>query len=472
MKKIFDVAIFGGGVVGASIFNKVLRCGKSAILIELNDIASGESKANSGIIHAGFDAMPNTNKARLNVLGSKIYPSLCKHLGVPYKKVGAYVLGNDINVINELYQRGIKNGLNKASLQILKEKELHNRIPNLNDNIKLGLFAKNSAIVNPYLLTICLAEEAVVLGGECKTFFKTKSIKQNGRIFEIIGNTQTIFAKKIVNASGFGYNNVAKLLGTEKYDIEFRRGEYYVLDNTEKNLVSSTMFPLPTKDGKGILITPTADGNILVGPNSVVAENVAKTTFEGLKDIKNKSSLLINNINIKKAIREFSGIRTVVGNDFVIEKSKVNKNVINIAGICSPGLSSAPAIALEVIDLLGIKNKEIHIPEFYPYVLAKDLPKSKFNKLVKENPSYGNVICKCEMITEGDIISALHRPIPVYTIDGIKRRVRAGMGRCQGGFCMDKVAKIIANENNISLSQVIKEYPKSQIMKNDVNFGK
>lgn len=468
MQKIFDVAVFGGGVIGASVFNGVVRAGKRCVLLELNDIASGETKANSAIIHAGFDAKEGTLKAKYNVLGSKMYPAICKRLGVPYKKCGAYVLGNDLSVIEELYNRGITNGIKKSQLEIVKGKELKNRIPNLNQKVKYGLFAKTSAIVSPYLLTICLCEEAVLNGGVCYTFFNTTSINFNGKYFEIKGNEQTICAKQIVNASGFGYNDVANLLGTEKYDIEFKRGEYFVLDHSEKDVVNATIFPLPTKDGKGILVTPTVDENILVGPTAMPSINDCRTSSDGLQLIKIKSSALIDNINLKKAIRVFAGERTIVGNDFVVEKSKINNNVINIAGICSPGLSSAPAIALDVLEMLGIKNVEVKSKRIEPYILAKDLPKAKYNALVKQDERYGKIICKCEMITEGDIVNALHRPIPVYTIDGIKRRVRAGMGRCQGGFCMDKVAKIIARENKIPFEWVKKEYPNSEIVVGDI----
>ena len=469
MQKVFDVAVFGGGIVGASIFNKLCRIGKKCVLIEKNDIASGATKANSAIIHAGFDAMPGTLKAKFNVLGSKIYPAICKRLGVPYKKIGAYVLGNDIDVVNELYARGIKNGLTKNYMKILNQEQLKSKIPNLNENITYGLYAKNSAIVNPYLLTICLCEEAVINGGKCYTFFDTKSIKNENNHFDIFGNNQHILAKQIINACGYGYNDLAEILGTEKYEIEYKRGEYFVLDNTEKHITPATLFPLPSKLGKGVLVTPTVDGNILVGPNAVTGENITITTTDGLNDIKQKSASLITNINLKKTIRQFSGIRCIVGNDFVVEKSKKVPRVINIAGICSPGLSSAPAIAEYVVHLLGYKNIEKKFNKLQPYLLAKDLSSKKYNALVRQNPSYGKVICKCEMITQGDIEFALHRPIKVSTIDGIKRRVRAGMGRCQGGFCMDKVAKIIAKENKIDLLDVTKEYPNSNIYVDNID---
>lgn len=463
MQKIFDFAVFGGGIIGASIFNKLCKMGKNCVLIELNDIASGATKANSAIIHAGFDAKPNTLKAKFNVEGSKMYPHICSRLGVPYKQIGAYVLGSDLSIVKELYNRGIENGLNKNDLQILTNKDLNKRLPNLNPNITCALFAKNSAITNPYLLNIALAEEGVINGGTCLTFFKTTNITHNGQHYIINGNNTQICAKKIINACGYGYNDIAKLLKTETYNITLTRGEYFVLDHSEQNIVSSTLFPLPSKLGKGVLVTPTVDGNILVGPNATFCEFSTKTTIVGLNDIKQKSASLINNINFKKSIRQFAGLRTVCGDDFIIEQSKKDKNVINIAGICSPGLSSAPAIAEYVVKLLGINNKEIKNKKLEPYFLAKDLTDEQFNSLVKKDPHYGKIICKCEMITEGDIVFALHRPIPALTVDAVKRRVRAGMGRCQGGFCMDKVAKIIAREYNMPLCNVQKEFPNSNI---------
>ena len=467
MKTVYDYAIFGGGVVGCAIFSKLCRLGKKCILLELNDIASGESKANSAIVHAGFDAKPNTFKARFNVLGSKMYKEMCSRLGVPYKQIGAYVLGDNIDIVNKLYSRGIENGLSPDYMEILGKEQLYKRIENLDENITCGLFAKTSAITNPYLLTICLAEEGVVCGGDYRTFFKTEKIAQD-KNFKIYGNNETIEANNIINACGFGYNDIAKMLGTELYEIKFRRGEYYVLDHSEKDIINATLFPLPSEKGKGVLVTPTVDGNILVGPNAEDSENVTKTTLLGLNDIKEKSSGLIKNLNLKKTIRQFAGIRTICGDDFIVEKSKKNNNVINIAGICSPGLSSAPAIAEYVVDLLNLENKEIVFNHIEPYFLAKDLPKNDYDTLVKNDNRYGKIICKCEMITEGDIVYALHRPIKVITVDGIKRRVRAGMGRCQGGFCMDKVVKIIARENNISEFDVLKDYPNSEIFVSDI----
>lgn len=468
MKEVYELAIFGAGVIGACIFNKLCKCGHKCVILDKYDVCSGASKANSAIIHAGFDAETGTNKAKFNVLGSKMYSKICKRLNVPYKKIGAFVLGNDLEHLNKLFDRGISNGLKKNDLQILNREQLINKIPNLAEEIKYGLYAKNSAIVNPFLLNVAFIEEGIVNSGKCYTFFDTKKISYKDNIFKIESNNSEIYAKKIINASGWGYNDIATLLKVENYDITYRRGEYLVLDNNHKKVVNNTLFPLPNKMSKGTLVTTTIDGNILIGPTATDSENITKTTKEGIDSLKLRSNFLINDLDLKKVIRQYSGIRTIIGNDFIIEKSKINSNVINIAGICSPGLSCAPSIALYVLKLLNFEDKEINTNTIKPFTLAKDLSKSKFNELVKKDKNYGQIVCKCEKITKGDIINCLNRPLKCFTLDGVKRRVRAGMGRCQSGFCMDKVAKIISEELNIKLEDVIKEYPKSYMFLSDI----
>lgn len=465
MKKNFDVAIIGGGVVGCMLFSDLSRNGYKAVLIEKEaDVATGQSKANSGIIHAGFDAKPGTLKARFNVEGSNMYPSICKRLGLDLNPCGAYVVGDSLMRIKELVERGRRNGV--SGLKILQREELLEQIPNLSDNIKCGLFAENSCIINPYLLTVCLAEEGVINGGEARLNFEPKSISRVNGIFEISDGENKIFSEYIINCAGAGYNEIARLLESETYNIEFRRGEYYVLDHSEKNLVRSTIFPLPTKAGKGVLITPTVDGNILVGPTSYESDRNTITTGEGLSDIRAKSSLILNNINLGKAIRIFSGVRTIIGEDFVVERSKI-RGVINIAGICSPGLSSAPAISKYVISELlkfkysfSQKSKKIK-----PYIKIADLPIKVQNKMIRKNPDYGKIVCKCENVSVGEIKDAINRPIKPTTMDGIKRRVRAGMGRCQGGFCNDKVVEILAKEHGIKFEEVLKEHKNSNYVK-------
>ncbi len=470
--KIYDCVVIGAGVVGASVFNAVTKSGYSCLLIDKScDVATGASKANSGLVHAGFDAKPNTLKAKLNVEGNKMYPSICKRLGLPLKKLGALVVGNNQGVVEELYNRGLQNGV--RNLEVLNRQQLLALEPNLSDEVSCGLFAKDAYVVSPYLLTICLTEEAIINGGEVLLNTTITKVKEEKGLFVLSTTYGTYVARKVVNCAGAGFNTVAKVLKTEPIDLEFRRGEYYVLDSTESKVVNHTIFPLPSKTSKGILVTPTVDGNILVGPTSYPSTDGTQTTPDGLAEIKSKSQLLIKNVNLRKTIRTFSGVRAISGDDFVIRISQKNKNVVYAGGICSPGLSSAPAIAKMVVELLGFEydpNKKTK--QIVPYTLLKDLPVSKQNELISKNKKYGQIVCKCEGITAGDIIFALRRPLPVVSTDGIKRRVRAGMGRCQGGFCLDGVISLIAKENNMELEHVLKENIGSNHIVGNIREGK
>jgi len=470
--KVYDVAIIGAGVVGVSIFNDLVRSGYSTVLLEKEmDVSTGTTKANSGIIHAGFDAKPGTMKAKLNVEGNRLFPSICKRINVPLNKCGAYVIGNDSKVVDELIARAKLNKVDNVFK--LNRSELLERIPNITDEVTCGLFAENSYIVEPYFYTICLAEEAVINGGKIIFEYDLKKVSKKNGVFVLNNGKTKVFAKKIVNASGFAYNSVAKILKTEKYPIEYRRGEYFVLDHSERNFVTSTIFPLPTRESKGVLVTPTVGGNILVGPTSYISNVSVCTTNEGLKDIANKSSKMLKNINLGKTIRIFAGVRSVVGDDFIIEKSKKNDGVINICGICSPGLSAAPAISQFVISLLDmVYYPSKNCVKLKPYTRLQDLSLRQKNALIKSDSDYGKIVCKCEGITLGEIKAAINRPIRPKTMDGIKRRIRAGMGRCQGGFCNDKVAMIIAKENNLLLEDVSKEKTKGKyIVGNTISRG-
>lgn len=460
--KIFDCAVIGAGVVGASVFNKMTRIGKTCLLIDkASDVATGASKANSGIVHAGYDPEPNSLKARMNVEGNKLFPKICKRLGVKLNKCGALVVGDDRKQIEKLYQRGLTNGV---YVEIWDKEKIRKKIPTINENISVALYARDSYIVSPYMLTISLVDEGIINGGEVSLEEDVCEICKKSEFFEIKTKKSIYYAKHIVNSAGSGYNEIAKILGSEQYPIELRRGEYFVFDKGVDIGVSCTIFPLPTKIGKGVLITPTVDGNYLVGPTSVESEDSVKTTRLGLESIKEKSGYIIKNLNFKNAIREFAGLRTIVGDDFVIEKSQKIDGVINLAGICSPGLSSAPAIAEEVVRLLGWKNKELtNLKKLKTYKMFKDMTKEEQLKLIEQDKNYSRIVCKCEKITKGDIISALNRPLKISSVDGVKRRTNAGMGRCQGGFCFTNVVKIIAEERKISFESVKKENRGSEV---------
>ena len=468
MTQIYDVAIIGAGVVGVSIFNDLARRGYSVVLLEKElDVSVGTTKANSGIIHAGFDAKPDSLKAKLNVEGNKLYPEICKRLHVPLVKCGAYVIGNDESVVDSLLLRAQQNGV--EGVKKYKRVGLKQRLPYITKNITVGLFASNSYIIEPYLYTICLAEEGVINGGEVLFDFEVKKAKFKNNIWAISNGKKEINSNFVVNASGFAYNKVAKILGAEQYKIEYRRGEYYVLDHSEKDIVPATIFPLPSSAGKGVLVTPTASGNILVGPTSYISDESTKTTDEGLKDIRHKVGEMLSNVNLGKTIRVFSGVRTVCGDDFIIVNSKKSKNVVNIAGICSPGLSSAPAIANYVRDLIGYDNTiKKNAKKIAPYIKLSELTERQKNSLIKKNSDYGKIVCKCENVTVGEIKDAINRPIRPTTIDGVKRRIRAGMGRCQGGFCADKVAMILAKENNVDIDCIVREYKNGKYVVGDI----
>lgn len=471
MEKIYDVLIFGAGVVGTCLATDLARSGYSVCLVDkASDVSTGASKANSGLVHAGFDAKPGTLKAKLNVEGNKMYPSLCKRLGLKLRKLGAVVIGNNTQTVKELYDRGIANGV--KNLFVLSREELLKILPNITESVTCGLLAKDAYVVCPYLLTICMAEEAILNGATVLLEFDAKKIRKNNGIFEISDGKTTVFAKKVINSAGAGVNDVAKLLKTETYPIVFKRGEYFVLEQSEAHIAPVTVFPLPEKGSKGILITQTLDGNILVGPTSYESDDSTKTTREGLNLVAEKSGLLLSNVNLRKSIRQFSGVRTICGDDFVIEQSKIDNDVLTLAGICSPGLSSAPAISKYAIEKIGliynptIKNKQIE-----PYFLFKDLKNAEKNQLLSKDHTYGELVCKCENITKGDILNALDRPLKIHSVDGIKRRVRAGMGRCQGGFCSIPVAEIIAKTRKIPLEEVLKENKNSNVFTYPIRGG-
>lgn len=466
---IYDVAILGGGIVGTSVLNKLTKLGVKAVLLEKgSDVSVGTTKANSGIVHAGFDAKTGSLKAILNKRGSELFPKLCEELGVPYKQNGAIVIGNDMSKIKALYDRGITNGV--QGLEILDRKALIKKIPTITDNITCGLYASTSAIVSPYKMAIALAEEAVINGGAVLFNYDTKSFEKSGNSYIISDGVQEIETKKVVLAVGAEHNNIAKIFGVQEYPIEYRRGEYYLLDVGAMDTSGYTIFPLPTEHTKGVLITPTVSNNYIVGPTSIPSDNYdTVTTKEGLSEIANNALSMLTNVNLKKNIRVFSGVRTIVGDDFVIEKDKNNADIINVTGICSPGLSAGPAIAEMVSELLGFDGEERKDIKRLPKKNhIKGLSTKDLNALIKKDSAYGRIVCRCELVSEAEIVEAINSPLKPMSVDAVKRRTRAGMGRCQGGFCFSRVMELIARERGISIDEVAKENKDSRIIIGDI----
>lgn len=462
---MFDVAVIGGGVIGGLILRELSSYNLKICLLEKEyDVAMGQSKANSGIVHAGFDATPNSLKAKFNVLGNRMMPKITAELGVKYKNNGSLVVAfseDDLVTLQELKSRGEKNGVD--GLKIISKRELKALEPNVSDNALGALYAPTGGIVCPYELTIASIGNAMDNGAELFVAFNVCAIEKEENFIITADDGRKITAKAVINCAGYGSQRIANLIGDYSFTVGGRKGEYILLDRESGDFVKHTLFFTPTKKGKGILVSPTVDGNILLGPTAeeVDFDNRA-TSAEGLQTVISKANEMCKNVPHNTAITSFTGVRAYSDkHDFIIEESAVQRGFINCAGIESPGLTSAPAIAEFVVnELIGglfvLKSKDKFNPIRRSDYFFSKLSLEEKNKIIKENPSYGKIICRCEQITEGEIIRALTENPKATDIDGVKRRTRAGMGRCQGGFCQPYVADIIARVNGIELTAVTK----------------
>lgn len=473
---MYDVAVIGAGVVGAMIARELSRFNLKICIVEKdNDVANGATKANSGIVHAGFDAEPGTLKAKLNVEGSLMMEKIAEELSVKYVKNGSLVVGfneEDRKTLKGLLERGIKNGV--SGLEIIEREELLKLEPNIGESVKMALYAPTGAIICPYGLAIAAIGNAMDNGAELIRNFKVSSISYNDGVYTVVSdNNDKIASKYIINAAGVYSEEIAKMIGDDSIKIIPRRGEYILLDKECMGLVSHTVFNVPGKMGKGILVSPTADGNILTGPTSVNIDDKDNkdTTIEGFTDIISKSCANIRNIRFNKSITSFCGLRSV-GNtgDFIINSPK--NGFINAAGIESPGLSSSPAIAVMVRNMLADMGLSLNEkPSFNPYRKSphffKDASLEEKNAIIAKDKNFGKIVCRCETITEGEILFALNQNPKPYDLDGVKRRTRAQMGRCQGGFCSPKIVELISKVHNIPYEAVTKSGGDSYI-----NVGK
>ena len=471
---MYDVAIIGAGVIGASIFRELTKYDlKVTVLEKENDVSMGTSKANSAIVHAGYDPKVGTLMAKYNVKGNEMFEDLCKELSVPFKRNGSLIIAfseEDMETVKNLYENGNKIGV--KGLQILSKEEVLEKEPNLSHDIVGALYAPTGGIVGPYEYTIALMENAVSNGGELKLRSEVKNIEKENDIFKITTTDgKVIEAKYVINAAGVHADEIHNLIAKESFKIIPRKGEYFVMDKTQGKLVSSTIFQCPSKLGKGILVTPTVHGNLLVGPDAQDIEDKEdkSTAAERLDYIRETSKRTTNKVNFRESIRNFAGLRaTPDRGDFIVEEAEDVKNFIDVAGIKSPGLSSAPAIAEDVVKILNgcgleLKENKSFNPNREEIVFMELSPEEKA-EVIKKDPRYGKIICRCESITEGEIVNAIHRSFGSITLDGVKRRCRPGMGRCQGGFCGPKVQEIIARELNIPMEDIYQEKDGSYIL--------
>ena len=461
----YDVAVIGAGVVGGMIARTLSAFKQSICILEKNhDVAMGASCANSAIVHAGFDAKEGSLKAKLNVKGSEMMEKVCRELGVKYKNNGSLVIGfndEDLETVKSLYTRGVANGV--KNLKVVDSEELHRIEPNVSKNATCALWAPTGSIVCPYELTIASVGNAMDNGAALELDFDVTAIKDNGSEYEITSaDGKKVYATYIINAAGVYSDAIAKLVGDDSFTVHPRRGEYVLLDKECGNLVSHTIFRTPSKMGKGILVSPTVDGNLLTGPTSVDMEDKEdkSTTAEGLGRVMKEAIENVDGVMFNKTITSFCGLRAVGSTgDFIINMP--NARFVNVAGIESPGLSSAPAIGEYVVELLtnaGVKFESN--PNYNPLRPAahafREASLEEKNEIIKKDPSYGRIICRCETVSEGEILAAIRTNPKPRDLDGVKRRTRAQMGRCQGGFCSPYIVELLAKEMNVPYEAVTK----------------
>lgn len=465
MKQV-DVTIIGAGIIGSFIAHGLSKRECKVLVLEKNaDVADGATMANSAIVHSGHDPKPGTLKALLNVRGNRMYKDICEKLGVSYQPVSSYVVATDETeqkTLDVLYAQAVER---EIPVKRITGEEARKEEPNLTERVVEALELPTTAIIYPWEVAIALMEEAVLNGTDLHLEEAVTDISKTTRgTFMVKTQKDAYESRYVVNAAGvyadIVYQKALTGCGIEKtpeFTIKPRRGEYYVLDKMKEPLVSRVIYPVPGPAGKGVLVVPTTHGNILLGPNAenIEERDAVNTTAEALAYVKQNVCKTVKNIPFDKVIRTFAGLRPGSDvNDFVIEQSEVLNGFVNVACIESPGLASAPAIAEYVCDT--VMKEEFAFPQKAEYCrrtpvrVLKDMEPEEKNRLVKENPDYGQIICRCEQVSKGEIIDAIKRPVGAKSVKGVKKRVRPGMGRCQGGFCEPAVVEILAEELGIS----------------------
>ncbi|WP_026492576.1 MULTISPECIES: NAD(P)/FAD-dependent oxidoreductase [unclassified Butyrivibrio] len=471
---MYDVVIIGAGVSGSAVAREVSRYDVSACVLEkCEDVCEGTSKANSAIVHAGFDAAEGSLMAKLNVEGNEMMDQLSKDLDIPFKRNGSLVVcvhEEEIDGLKTLYDRGVKNGV--KGLEILTREEAIAKEPNLSDEVVGALYAPTGGIVCPFELNIAMAENANMNGVDFRFNTEVEDIKKGeDGLWHIRTNNGEYVSRVVVNAAGVYADRIHNMVSEDKMHIIERRGDYLLLDKEVGGFVSHTVFQQPTKYGKGVLVTPTVHGNVLVGPTAIDIEDKEgnNTTAEGLGEVTAKANESVKNLPLRNVITSFAGLRAhLERHEFVIEEVKDAPDFIDVAGIESPGLTASPAIGKMVGNMLrdkmGLKEKADWIATRKGIKSTQGLSIEEMNALIKENPAYGTIVCRCESITEGEILDAIHRPLGARSLDGVKRRTRAGMGRCQAGFCSPRTMEIINRELGLPYEKITKSGGKSNII--------
>lgn len=473
-----DVVIVGGGVCGCSLLYELSRYKLSAVLVEKeNDVSVGTTKANSAIVHAGYDPHPGTKMARYNVEGNALVKELCEKLDVPYQQIGSLVLAFDADqdaLVRELFDRGTQNGV--PGMKVLSAEEVREMEPNVSPEVTSALYAPSAGIVSPWELAIALAETAVKNGARVELNSEVTAIQPIDGGFRVTAGGKEIDTRFVVNAAGIWSDKINDMAAPHTFTVSANKGEYFLLDKSQGTLVNHVIFQCPSKVGKGVLVSPTVHSNLIVGPNAEDAEkDDLGTTGDGLAFVRKMALRSVPDINFRDSIRNFAGLRANTEIDDFLVGETDQKGFFNIAGIKSPGLTSAPAIARDMVRMLGeaglaLDPKETFVDERH-VVRFKHLSHEERAAAIAKNPLYGQIVCRCETITEGEIVDALHRPLPPCSIDGVKRRCGSGMGRCQGGFCGPRVQQIIARELGIPQEAVMMDRAGTAVITGETKMG-
>lgn len=474
---MYDVVIIGCGIVGAATAFELSKYRLKVGIVEReNDVACGTTKANSAIIHAGYDPVPGTLMARLNVRGAALARELCAALDVPYLPCGSLVLGfspEDQAHLEELYRRGVANGV--PDLALLTGDEARALEPNLSPTVTAALHAPTAAICSPWEYGLALAETAVRNGAELQLETAVTGLTPTEEGWRVETNRGVLEARYVVNAAGLEAQTIHEMAAPPSFAIHPSRGQYFLLDKSEGGRVGRVIFQCPNEKGKGVLVSPTVHGNLIVGPDAEPVEgDDTSTTSAGLAFVRETALRSVPSVDFRTSIRNFAGVRASTGaKDFIIELSA--PHFLDLAGICSPGLSAAPAIGEYAVELLGQAGLALERKEDFQAsrkrVRFREMSPEEKAKLVAEHPAYGRVICRCETVTEGEILDALAGPIPPRSVDGVKRRAGAGLGRCQGGFCGPRVVELLAREQHRSPGDIPQERTGSWLLVRETKGG-
>ncbi|MFX0083002.1 MAG: NAD(P)/FAD-dependent oxidoreductase [Candidatus Hodarchaeota archaeon] len=470
---IYDVIIIGGGVTGCCIARTLSKYDLSICVIEKEaEIASGTTKANSGVVHAGYAAEREYIKRYLCIKGNKLYTQAKKELNFPFERIGSFVVAledDQIKKLEEERKKGTEDGIPGLEL-ILDKKKIKELEPNLTDDVVGVLYAPTAGLVSPYELTFALAENAANNGVKFFRNHEVVKIKHQDYMFTVRTYQGEFQAKNLINAAGLHAAKISKMLGLDYFSILPRKGEYVLFDRNAIHL-NKILFPMPTKVSKGILVCPTLHGNTFAGPNAqnITDSEDTSTTIAGLREILDGGRKLVPNLPLRSSIRNFAGLRAVPDTyDFIIDNTDIY-GFINVAGILSPGLTATFAIAEKVVEFLELLGVELNVKDDYNPIRPKpkrfkDFTKEELDKKIQEDPRWGRIICRCETISEKEIIDAIHAPVGANTVDGIKFRCRPGMGRCQGGFCRPRVIEILSRELNKPYEEITKRGEDTNIL--------